>query len=285
MVEEVSPESKVYVKEEVEKMRKEFKEDLKDAQSKATKTFSTVALIVGLLGSLGVYGFTKDFITNAIKTRINVELETKLNKENLTKFANDRLRLEAAVIDANRLAEDAKTYADKAEKQLEKISDPQRIKNLPVGTIVSSILEPLEFFKAFGDLDRATKDWVLADGRPIAATSGYSQLSGRMNTPDLRGMFLRGMNKGRNDGKQDPDERKAGDYQQDALQEHGHKTDARKHGWGAMGDTQGWTKSAGEAPPSKRDERAAAREDSGRDTTQKRGGLLLYQDKLASLTT
>lgn len=44
MAEELSPESKLFVKEEIEKVRKEVKEDLKEAQSKATKTFSTVVV-------------------------------------------------------------------------------------------------------------------------------------------------------------------------------------------------------------------------------------------------
>ncbi len=138
--------------------------------------------------------------------------------------------------------------AKKVKKELEEISDLQLIANLPIGTIVPSMLGPSTFAKAVGDLDRTTSEWVLADGQSIAATSRYGQLSNKTKTPDLRGMFLRGVNEGRKDGEQDPDDRKPGEYQRDALQQHGHKTDARKHGWGKMGDTQGWTKKAGEAP-------------------------------------
>jgi len=66
MAEELSPESKLYVKEEIEKARKEVKEDLEKAQSRATKTFSTVAMVVGLVTGFGVY-FS---INNAINTKL-----------------------------------------------------------------------------------------------------------------------------------------------------------------------------------------------------------------------
>jgi hypothetical protein len=50
-------------------------------------------------------------------------------------------------------------------------------------------------------------------------------------------MFLRGMNEGRDDGEQDPKQnRTAGDYQQDALQKHGHRTDASKLLWDKQSD-------------------------------------------------
>jgi len=135
-------------------------------------------------------------------------------------------------------------------KALKEELDLKKIVNLPIGTIVPSMLQPTEFAKAVGDLDRETIEWALADGQKDITNSLYGQLSGRTYTPDLRGMFLRGMNEGRNDGKQDPEpDRTAGDDQEDALQKHGHETNARMHGWGAEGDdTQGWTKRAGEAP-------------------------------------
>jgi hypothetical protein len=69
------------------------------------------------------------------------------------------------------------------------------------------------------------------------------------HTPDLRGVFLRGVNEGRGDGKQDPDERKAGSYQQDALQEHGHKTDAKAWEETTKGDNYGYRTSQHKASP------------------------------------
>lgn len=113
--------------------------------------------------------------------------------------------------------------AKKVKKELEEISDLKLIANLPIGTIVSSMLKPSLFAESVGDLDRDTPAWVLADGRAIDATSRYSQKSGETVLPDLRGMFLRGMNEGRDDGKQDPqDDRKAGGYQADTFARHDH---------------------------------------------------------------
>jgi hypothetical protein len=95
MSEEVSPESKIYVKEEIEKIRKEFKEDLKEAQSKATKTFTTVALIVGLLTGVGVYGF----FVNCLKSQLIVKLESeaKASHENILGYEAELIKLKPQV--------------------------------------------------------------------------------------------------------------------------------------------------------------------------------------------
>ncbi|MCP4262905.1 MAG: hypothetical protein GY774_36150 [Planctomycetes bacterium] len=77
MTEEVSPESKVYVKEEIDKMRKEFKEDLNDARSRATKTFTIVALIVGLLTTLGVYGN----ISSLLRSKVQQETLKRIKEQ------------------------------------------------------------------------------------------------------------------------------------------------------------------------------------------------------------
>lgn len=75
-------------------------------------------------------------------------------------------------------------------------------------------------------MDTLNEIWVLADGR--TATTEYFQATGNANVPDIRGMFLRGLNEGRNDGKEDPDLdfegnlRIAGSYQADELKSHSH---------------------------------------------------------------
>ncbi len=133
--------------------------------------------------------------------------------------------------------------AKKVKKELEEISELQLIANLPVGTIVPSMLEPSVFAEAVGDGSRDTPQWELADGRPIALTSRYSQKSGATATPDLRGVFLRGMNV---NGGKDPDMRAAGDYQEDALQQHGHGTKFTTFIWSDASTDYGYT-SKGEA--------------------------------------
>ncbi len=76
----------------------------------------------------------------------------------------------------------------------------------PVGTVVSSILPPVEFAKIIGEIeaDEITKrTWVLADGRTCTGTAFAKQTS-KQNVPDLRGMFLRGVSDGRAAGDVQP---------------------------------------------------------------------------------
>ena len=128
--------------------------------------------------------------------------------------------------------------AKKVKMELEEMSDFKRVANLPIGTIAPSMLPPSLFAEAVGDpavFDPEKSRWVLADKQKDITRSRYGKLLGNTRyTPDLRGMFLRGMNEGRDDNKQDPEQnRSAGHYQPDALQEHGHKTTATGFLWGA----------------------------------------------------
>ena len=99
--------------------------------------------------------------------------------------------------------------AKKVKKELEEISDLQLITNLPVGTIVPSMLQPSLFSEVVGDpsvFNPEKNKWVLADEQKDITRSRYGKLLNNTRyTPDLRGMFLRGMNEGRDDGKQDPE--------------------------------------------------------------------------------
>jgi hypothetical protein len=105
---------------------------------------------------------------------------------------------------------------------------------LPIGTVIATMVQ----------MDTVNGIWVLADGR--AGTTEYFQATGNANVPDLRGMFLRGLNVGRADGKQDPDGagRAAGSYQPDSLKSHAHAISA----WYNTGTQNGWCIEVGEHP-------------------------------------
>lgn len=65
----------------------------------------------------------------------------------------------------------------------------------PVGTIVASQLPPVEFAKATGETegdDFSKRTWILADGRKVTGTV-FAKLTGDKAVPDLRGVFLRGL--------------------------------------------------------------------------------------------
>ncbi|MFX0200377.1 MAG: hypothetical protein ACFFCW_30025 [Candidatus Hodarchaeota archaeon] len=225
MAEEVSPESKLYVKEEIEKSRKEFKEDLEKAQSRATKTFATIGMIVGLLAGVGVWSSTIIYVKDRMSNTTIAKLES----------------------DATDKHDNIVKYEKAANKIWENLSKRQKIAHLPIGTILQSMLAPDEFAVAVGDpniFDASESGWVLADGQKDITNSRYGQLSGKTTPPDLRGVFLRGMNV---NGGQDPDNnRAAGSYQGDALQQHHHWTDAFKlpPSWTGRRDTDplGYTK-------------------------------------------
>lgn len=65
----------------------------------------------------------------------------------------------------------------------------------PVGSIQDSVLTEAQFQSETGT------NWILADGRNVAG-SRYSTVTGFTNVPDLRGVFRRGKNNGRADGRQ-----------------------------------------------------------------------------------
>ncbi len=105
------------------------------------------------------------------------------------------------------------------EKNIEKKFQNLKLKALPTGTIIASMLELDKFQKIAGNA------WKPADGRKVSAKSKFATLTGKTTLPDLRGMFLRGLNqfdpvKGpRRDKYKDPDgsRRKAGKPQEDTT--------------------------------------------------------------------
>lgn len=86
-----------------------------------------------------------------------------------------------------------------------------------IGDVKISILTEAQFQSIHGNC------WALMDGRSIAGKD-LAVLTGKTTIPDARGLFLRGKNNGRVDGKENPDgEILLGDYQADMYVSHVHQ--------------------------------------------------------------
>lgn len=65
----------------------------------------------------------------------------------------------------------------------------------PVGTVISSILHPKLFAEAIGENEGdefPKRKWILSDGSTVLGTE-FARKTGNKPVPDLRGLFLRGI--------------------------------------------------------------------------------------------
>jgi hypothetical protein len=134
---------------------------------------------------------------------------------------------------------ESKKFADATVAEMQ--SDIASLRGLmyaPLGTVIASALPWERFREHVPDADVA---WVPADGRSIPESSPFRRLGLGDLSPDLRGVFLRGLGefeagKSRSDGKGDPESRKALSYQADQLGSHVHRERGRRaavpHGGG-----------------------------------------------------
>lgn len=96
------------------------------------------------------------------------------------------------------------------------------------GRIIYSLLAPEQFLASLPAHEKTS--WALLDGRSISNTK-LSQLLNTDKLPDARGMFIRGMQAGRNDGLGDPEsKRSVGSFQADELKSHSHEYQASNGG-------------------------------------------------------
>lgn len=111
-------------------------------------------------------------------------------------------------------------------------------KELPLGTIITSFLTFDQFnfasknnSKSPGEIWTSLKSkWAPCDGRNVS-NSNFAKVTSKPSVPDLRGMFLRGLNTfdpisgpgARNSNEADPENRVAGNYQPDDLKSHAHE--------------------------------------------------------------
>ncbi|PWG78425.1 hypothetical protein [Pararcticibacter amylolyticus] len=123
-------------------------------------------------------------------------------------------------------------------------------KDLPVGTIITSYLNWTEFQVAtnnnlnnpIGNIWTAKfSKWAPADGREVP-NSAFQRIANQTKLPDLRGLFVRGLNQFDQDQstivageRKDPDTRVRGSYQADLVGAHSH----------------GWTGHSGNGNPSR----------------------------------
>ncbi len=279
MPEELSPESKLFVKEEIEKIRKDIREEVEDVKSKTTKTFTTVVIVVGLITGLGVYGSAKHYINTAVEAKIGTETmdEIKERKNQAQKFVND----------IKGLVEDAKSHVKRAENSYNEIADYEKNaeKILYGRTIIGMIVpyggdipgkKPIrkKVFRGLryveieisdntpGDPCQVKPGWFFCNGASLDREE-YKDLfdiigvafgapdPNSFNLPDLRGRFIRGVSYGTG---RDPDAalrkfsykggntgNKVGSYQLDNIQTHSHQ-------WGRHDSADLWSWNKKSAP-------------------------------------
>jgi hypothetical protein len=126
---------------------------------------------------------------------------------------------QAAQVKASAAVQQATSAQQKAEAAVD-------VSGLPVGSIVASMLAPKDFAAAVGDpsdFDQRTARWTLADNKGPMPGTKWAEITNNQPIPDLRGMFLRGLNVGRDDEWADPEkDRTAGKRQMDELRAHQH---------------------------------------------------------------
>ena len=79
---------------------------------------------------------------------------------------------------------------------------------VPIGTVIASLLNQTRLADVTNDVlpfDPRKSKWALASDQDVSGSEYAKQVAAKV--PDLRGMFLRGMNEGRKDG--DPDTTRA----------------------------------------------------------------------------
>jgi microcystin-dependent protein len=196
MPEELSPESKLYVKEEIENVRKEIREDVEKVKSKATKTFTTVVIVVGLFTGLGVYGLAVSYIDTAIKQGLEDKgiTELKSKAEGLVKQAEGHVK-------------QIEGHETQAQQSTSRVADIENIlsNKMIVGTIVPYGGEIVETTP--GDPCQVREGWFFCNGAGLDRKE-YEELfdvigeafgepdDDTFNLPDLRGRVTVGAGAG-----------------------------------------------------------------------------------------
>ena len=239
MPEELSLESKLFVKEEIEKIRKDIKEEVEKVKSKTTKTFATVVVVVGLLTGLGIYGSVTSYISTTI--------QEKLGEKAMANF-NERLEeMTKNVEETKGLVAEAKSHVERAKNSYNEIVEyEKKTEKILYGRTIIGIIVPYggKIESTSGDPCEVQPGWFFCNGARLKR-SDYPLLYNvikeafgaptpdTFNLPDLRGRFVRGVDHGAGN---DPDARfrkvsnkggntgnKVGSVQDDELKKHKHQ--------------------------------------------------------------
>ena len=189
---------------------------------------------------LKISNFKKE-IDNSLKSNIDEKIKDKspeINKKISTIISasiSDQIKREIIEKDIQKKIEHLNNFS------VNEILKTEVLKNyLPIGTIIASMLSPEQFYIEYGQ-----DKWRLADGSRIEEAA-YIKIAKSNKLPDLRGMFLRGINNGRDDDFADPiGDRKPGSTQKDAVGSHSHKMTLSA----AIAHPNGGTFARGGAPP------------------------------------
>ena len=250
MAEELSPESKLYVKQEIEEVRREMKEEREKAKSKAAKTFTTAAVVLGLLTGAGVYGLAVNYVDAALRKALEEKGITEL-KSNAEDLVKDMTELKSNAEELVDVAKDRVKEIDRHEAQAKQsASDIGNIKSeagqiLPSIVVVGTIVPYGGTIKDNppGQPHEVGKGWLFCNGAALDRKE-YEHLykvlgvafgapdDDSFNLPDLRGRFVRGVDHG---AGRDPDANNrqvsnkggnnadnVGSLQPDALMRHSH---------------------------------------------------------------
>lgn len=210
---------------EINSQIKEYREYL-EKQFSHLKTAVVTVAVVAL--AVGAFFFGKSwiemdqtihgkvdavFIEQNILSRLNSKVQGLVDSKETVIAIKDKI---GNLINSNALLS-LEPIIEQKRKELQQINPQSFYANVPLGTIITSMLDPLIMESA------GVKDWVLADGREVPG-SDYEKLTNRKRVPDLRGLFLRGINVTRNDEWKDPEgERTPGEIQREEYKSHSHR--------------------------------------------------------------
>jgi microcystin-dependent protein len=108
-----------------------------------------------------------------------------------------------------------------------------KFNSVPYAKAAENGVPPGSIMPFAGPVNKKPDGWLICDGSSLAKTGIYQKLyeaigtlwgddGGNFKIPDLRGMFLRGVNNGRTGIYADPDTRSVGSFQEDDNKEHNH---------------------------------------------------------------